>query len=800
MIASDTPHARDLVLLGGGHSHALALRMLGMRPIPGVRVTLVSDAPYAPYSGMLPGHVAGFYSWEEMHIDLRRLCAFAGAAFVEGGAEGLDLARRTVAVAGRPPLRADVVSINVGSAPSLGGVPGAKEWAVPAKPVPRLLAGWEQVQAAASTGQAPRIVLVGGGAGGVELAVTMHHRLAGSAGLTLVHQGDRLLPGHNERVRRIFERLLPERGIAVRTGTAVVEVGPDGVRTAAGELLPADFVFWVTHAAAPAWIAGSGLATTAEGFVRVAPTLQAVGHPWLFAVGDVATLESAPRPKSGVFAVRMAAPLVANLRAWFAGRPLRPYRPQRHVLGLIGTGDGQAVASRRWLAGRSAGFWRLKDRIDRRFMARFEDLPTPPEPPGPVTPPPGTHAAEHEIASAALAHLRHAAQMRCLGCAAKVGGGTLSRVLDRLREEHGGTLFGSARQEAADGGVLVGMDAPDDAAVFTVPPGLALVQTVDYMPALISDPYLFGRIATLHGFSDLFAMGAAPHSALAAALVPFAAEAVTEETLFQLLSGVLRELSALGATLLGGHTAEGAVLGLALTANGLVDPARILLKGGLQAGQVLVLTKPLGTGVLFAAHMRLAAKAAWIESALASMLLSNQAAAAILRDHGATGCTDVTGFGLAGHLLEMLRAAPIGLAVRLRLADLPALPGAVECLASGLASSLHAANVRASAALLADRRPAAAAPDERLPLLFDPQTSGGLLAGVPAERATACLITLWSAGYTGATVIGQVILPEGGGGVLPAGPVKPTGSAAHTKEASREQPGERRGGTRLTLE
>jgi selenide, water dikinase len=749
---SNTPKARDLVLLGGGHSHALALRMLGMRPIPGVRVTLVSDASYAPYSGMLPGHVAGFYSWEEMHIDLRRLCAFAGATFVEGCVEGLDLARQMVEVAGRPPLRADVVSLNVGSTPSLGGVPGTEEWAIPAKPVPRLLAGWRRVQAAAQAGRAPRLVLVGGGAGGVELAVTMHHQLGGRASLTLVHQGDRLLPGHNRRVRRIFERLLPERGIAVRTGTQVAEVGLDGVRTADGELLPADFVFWVTHAAAPAWIAASGLATTAEGFVRVAPTLQAVDHPWIFAVGDVATLESAPRPKSGVFAVRMAAPLVENLRAWFAGRPLRPYRPQRHVLGLIGTGDGRAVASRRWLAGRSALFWRLKDRIDRRFMAKFEDLPRPPEETAPATPKPGIPAAE--IESAALARLQHAARMRCLGCAAKVGGTTLSRVLARLGEEH---EHGTGRQ---DGAALIGLDAPDDAAVFAVAAGLALVQTVDYMPALVSDPYLFGRIATLHGFSDLFAMGAAPHSALAAALVPFAAESVTEETLFQLLSGVLRELGAMGATLLGGHTAEGAVLGLALTANGLVDPARILRKGGLETGQALVLTKPLGTGVLFAAQMRLEAKAAWIETALDSMLLSNGPAAAILRDHGATGCTDITGFGLAGHLLEMLRAAD--LAARLRLAEVPALPGALDCLGRGLASSLHAANRRAADPLLTDLRLAPSA-DERLPLLFDPQTSGGLLAGLPAERAAACLAALGEAGYPGAALVGQVTLPEGRG-------------------------------------
>jgi len=371
---TETPGAQDLLLIGGGHSHALALRMLAMKPLSGVRVTLVSDVSSAPYSGMLPGHVAGFYTWEEMHIDLRRLCAFASATFVPGQVDGMEAATRTVHVAGRPPMRADVISLNIGSHPALSGVPGAARWAIPAKPVPELLAGWERVKAAAA-GRPCHVVLVGGGAGGVELALTMNHVLGGRASITLLHKGERLLPGHNERVRSLFTRLLPERGVTVRTGTEAAEVTAEGVRTATDDFIEADFVFWVTQAAAPAWIAASGLATTEEGFIRVSPTLQALGHPAIFAVGDVATIEGEPRPKSGVFAVRMAKPLVANLRALLSGRPLKAYHPQRQFLSLIGTGDGQAVASRRWLAGRSALFWTLKDSIDRRFMRKFADLP-----------------------------------------------------------------------------------------------------------------------------------------------------------------------------------------------------------------------------------------------------------------------------------------------------------------------------------------------------------------------------------------------------------------------------------------
>jgi selenide,water dikinase len=278
--------------------------------------------------------------------------------------------------------------------------------------------------------------------------------------------------------------------------------------------------------------------------------------------------------------------------------------------------------------------------------------------------------------------------------------------------------------------------------------GRPLVQSVDYLPALVGDPFVFGRIAALHGFSDLFAMGADPHSALAAAVVPFGTTAATEELLFQMLAGVATELRPMGALLLGGHSAEGAAPALALTCNGLADPDLLLRKDGLLPGQSLILTKPLGIGTLFAAEMRLAAQGRWIDAAVASMLASNRTAAAAFLEHGATGCTDITGFGLLGHLVEMLHAS--GLGARLDLDSLPILDGAADCSRRGFASSLAPANSRSLAAAVNART---FAHHPHLPLLLDPQTSGGLLAGVPADRTNACLDALARAGIHAATVI-----------------------------------------------
>jgi selenide,water dikinase len=208
----------------------------------------------------------------------------------------------------------------------------------------------------------------------VELVLAMQSRLRNNTGFTVIHAGPHLLPEYHPRVRGIVGRVLAVRKVSVSTNRQVVEVMPDGVRLDNGETLAADFVFWATQAAPPVWLAESGLDTTIEGFVRVAPTLQTISHRWIFAAGDVVAIENRRLPKSGAFAVRMAKPLERNLRAYFADRPLTVYKPQRHSLSLIGTADGRAIASYGPLAGHSKLFWRWKDWIDRRFMGQFAKL------------------------------------------------------------------------------------------------------------------------------------------------------------------------------------------------------------------------------------------------------------------------------------------------------------------------------------------------------------------------------------------------------------------------------------------
>lgn len=740
------PAVKDLVLVGGGHAHVAVIKSFGMKPMPGARVTLISRDVATPYSGMIPGFIAGHYSFDEAHIDLRRLCQWAGVALYQGAVAALDVSSRQVHIEERPPVAFDVLSINCGSTPLMQNVPGAREHALPIKPISNFLRGLEKIlERASAPGHEPvRIAIVGGGAGGVELTLATQHRLRKLLAnrpevlrrveFHLVTDTDEILPTHNARVRAKFDRILRERGVQLHLRQRVVEVRPgnllcdDGARVAFGGLL------WTTNAAAPSWLREAGLKTDANGFLVVNEFLQSSSHPFVFGAGDAVALANHPRPKSGVFAVRQGKPLGENLRRALTGQSLRRFTPQRNFLSLISTGDAYAVASRARWAFEGAWVWRLKDWIDRRWMRRYQELPAMPG---------GLPIALAEgIADAKALEKLSAATMRCGGCGAKVGSTVLARVLRRL------TL-------TQRGDVLVGLNAPDDAAVMLVPEGQASVQTVDFFRAFIDDPYLFGRIAANHCLSDLFAMGAAPQSALAIAVVPFALESKVEEQLFQMLSGAVEVLNAHGTQLAGGHSAEGAELALGLVVNGCLPPERLLRKGGLRPGDKLILTKPLGTGLLFAANMRGKAQGRWIDAALESMLQSNHGAAQCFLRQRATACTDVTGFGLAGHLVEMLQQSASA-AIELTMDRIPVCAGVRETIRAGIFSSLQPQNLRARR-MIANAEEAAKF--ELYPVLFDPQTAGGLLASVPKENAAACLAELRRLGYAAAEIIGDVCAP-----------------------------------------
>ncbi len=745
MQTTQAPVVKDLVLVGGGHAHVTVLKRFAMNPLPGLRITLVTRDIHTPYSGMLPGYIAGFYNYDDCHIDLGKLARFANARLYHASVNQLDVENKLIHVEGRPPIRYDLLSINTGSRPDSANIPGVDQFAISAKPIDRFLDQWNAlIERVQDSTQAMRIVVVGGGAGGIELALSTQLRLQNTlkqAGknpellhYTLLSASDTIMHQHNEGVIRRFVRILKQRNITLHCSRQVSAVKADEVITSDGSSYAADVVIWATSASTADWPGQAGLAVDAKGFIRVHETLQSTSHLDIFAAGDVASLPN-PRPKSGVFAVRQGPVLADNLRAAATLKPLRAYRAQRHFLGLISTGDQYAVASRGNWSYESAWLWGVKDWIDRRFMQKFNQLPE--------------MTIDHQprlaagIADAETMKILSTQAMRCGGCGAKVGSTVLSRVMQRLPIE-----------SRAD--VLIGREKPDDCAMFTVPASMAMVQSVDYFRAFINDSFTFGAIAANHALGDLYAMGAEPQSALAIATVPFASEKIVEENLFDLLSGAISMLQPGGAVLAGGHSSEGIELAFGLTVNGLIDPAMVMKKQGLQAGDKIILTKAIGTGTLFAAEMQAKAKGRWIDAAIQSMLVSSQAASHCLQNHSVSACTDLTGFGLIGHLFEMMTASNVD--AEIILDELPLLDGAQQCIDSGIVSSLQPQNLRLRRAIQNFEQ---YAQHPRYPLLFDPQTAGGLLAGIPTQQADNCLQQLHSLGYQDAAIIGQIVAKSG---------------------------------------
>jgi selenide,water dikinase len=733
------PVVKDVVLVGAGHSHVTVLRMFGMKPIPGVRFTLISREVHTPYSGMLPGLIAGHYRPDDAHIDTGPLARFAGARLYQDEVIGLDLVERRVICRGRPPVPYDLLSFNIGSTPNTADVPGASEHAIPVKPIDGFLNRFEALleRVLARKGRT-RVALVGAGAGGVELLLSVERRLrqeiaqagldGGQLSFVLVSDVPEILPSFPAAVRSRFQAIFAARGIAVVTGAPVTGVEAGRLLLAGHAPVEADEILWTTQASPARWLAQADLSLDANGFLKVDENLRVAGHADVFAAGD--TISFAPRelPKSGVYAVRAGPVLADNIRRVLTGRPLQPFRPQRRALYLVSTGGRHALGTRNGLVVEGAWVWRWKDRIDRRFMRKFNELPEMAVRPAPL-PPLADRQALADISAIA---------MRCGGCGAKVGATVLSRALGGI-------------EPAARSDVVVGLDAPDDAALVDVGGERLSLQTVDYFRAIVDDPYLLGKIAANHSLGDVYAMGGEPQTALAIATVPYGLEAKVEADLSAMMAGANEVLRDAGCALVGGHTSEGAELALGFAINGLVPATAALRKGGLEPGDALILTKPLGTGTLLAADMRRKAKARWVMAAIAHMIQSNRKAAEVLRRHDVHAATDVTGFGLLGHLVEMVRASNVD--VTISLARVPLLDGAMETVALGIFSSLQPQNVRLRRAI---RELETVAEHPLYPLLFDPQTAGGLLAAVPLDQAEACVDALRTAGYAAAAVVGLV--------------------------------------------
>lgn len=701
-----------------------------MLPIPNAELICISNFPHATYSGMLPGVLAGQYPVEAMEIDLVRLATSAGARIILDQVVGVDIENQQVLFQHRPALDFDVLSIGIGSRPDMEGVQVRSDTLLAIKPMQTFLKRLREAVDKLRGQSQLDVAIVGGGVGSIEIALCLAARLKrepkflnneSTLRIRLVTASDRPGNGLREATIRRVEKALEQAEIEVVAGSRVSVVESDHLVLENGKSVPANLVLWATGATAPELLKKIPLEHDQRGFLLTRDTLQTTQHDRIFAVGDSGTLVNHRLPKAGVYAVRQGPVLWDNIQRMLTRHQLIEYHPQRDFLKLINLGDGRAIAEYRGFSSTSSFWWKLKNRIDVKFMRMYQDYE-------PMMHMPVPDLDEHA--------------MRCLGCGGKVGGEILSSVLREL-------------QVPTHPDVITGLDQPDDAAVIRVPDGQVTV-TTDFFAAPLDDPYLVGRIATLNSVSDCYVMGARPTTALAIVELPVGHPRGQLRVMRELMAGATEELARASAGLVGGHTIEGPRLTVGFTVLGqqVVPP---LTKDRLQPGDRLVLSKPLGTGALLAAWMQCKLDGNHVPDLVDCMLQSNAVALELVQRFEVTSMTDVTGFGLAGHLIEMLTAS--GKGAQLSLDSIPCLPGFDEVVKQGIESTLAPDN-----RTLAHRIEWEGVDFEspRSAKLFDPQTSGGLLVAVPASAVDDVVRFLRDSGFPFAGEIGFVTSGEQG--------------------------------------
>ena len=735
--------AIDLVLIGGGHAQIAVLKAFGMRPLEGVRLTLVTDVLMAPYSGMLPGYVEGHHSLEDMHINLLKLARFAGARLIKRAVSDIDFDKQNIVLDGGLNLHYDVLSLNNGAVPAPESIKGTALNGITVKPISHFLE--KMPDASALRGD---FGVIGGGAAGCELAISLYHHYqlgAKNIALHLFSRSERVLPTAPKKASMRMQSALARHNITIHHRANVEELTSDTVILEAGNKIPAAHIFVVTAARPASWISNLKLSHCEDGYISVRPTLQTVEYDNVFAAGDVASMVGEPREKAGVFAVRAGPYLAFNLRSYIEQTPLKSFSPQTRYLALIGLGGKDALALRGNFVAQGAFWWHLKNWIDRRFMQKFNNLPEM------VTPPTSMPAYAKKLTDKPVQDV-----FECAGCGAKAGANILRDALEEAcnlaREKGVDERFLPPAGIASDYSHL---PLPDDSSKST-----QLSQSVDFISQHISDSYLFGRIAVLHALSDVFVAGDKPFAAQALVTLQRTRPEMQKSDLAMMLSGALEELAAHRTKLIGGHTTIGseAMLGFAVTGLSKADKPSPALPKTEQV--MLVLTKPIGIGIVLAAEMRGICAPDSYDAALAAMLASNARAADIIISTAPSALmTDVTGFGLARHGLNLAQRAE-ATGMELWLDSLPLLIGAKELAASGTRSSLFSHNrqdiaVQGGAMLGTEYTPL-------IELLFDPQTSGGILAALPRSKAHEICGKLREAGYIQAEIIGRLSQTQSG--------------------------------------
>ncbi len=361
----------NIVLVGGGHAHMEALRLMAKEPLYGARVILVSDVTHATFAGMLPEVITGKVKLEDAVIDLRKICRDAGAEFVQGNVCGLNLAERFISLDRGTTISFRLLSLNIGSRPAFSDDPSVVEHAWPLKPIEIFLNRLEAFIAAHREGETKTVVVVGGGKNAFELVCSLRERLLSDVILHIVQPNERFLEDHMPATGEIAQRVLESKKIVIHLDEYVTEVNKDSIICESGLELPTDVIIWAARAEPAArWPAAAGLATDSCGFMQIRDSLQSVSHTFVFGAGEITSCGGCYYPRTARISILQGPLLYRNLKRWIEGRKLETFECSSLSRDFIFTGTAGAIVQTRKFAIDSPIAGMIRSWQNRRFMAR----------------------------------------------------------------------------------------------------------------------------------------------------------------------------------------------------------------------------------------------------------------------------------------------------------------------------------------------------------------------------------------------------------------------------------------------
>jgi len=698
----EIPITNDLVLIGGGHSHLSVLMKLSKRPINGNRITLITNEIDTPYSGMIPGYIEGIYSWRDSHIDLYRLCLKLNVRFIHAEVERVSAYEKEIYFKDRPKIKFDVLSINTGIQSNNREIKGAAKYCLPVKPISKLTNNFLN-----KITNFKSIAFIGGGAGSVELALAIKKRFLNinqDIKITIITGKRGLLSTFPQKTKLTSLKTLEKFKIDIIEYKRVLEVKPKQIILSDKSMLKIDKAILSTNSMTPKWLAKSDILLTKDNYILVNKSFQ-TNYKYVFASGDVIDFNNQNLKKAGVFAVRSGKPLAINIKQFILGKKLVEYKFNKNYLALIGTSKRSAIATKYNLTFNSRFFFYLKKYIDQNFIKKFSDFK--------IRKKFTLEALKTDVLNIFVKHKEKITDkndiMQCKGCAAKVPLNALKQALPKD--------IVSTSEDAV-----------------SVPGQPELYQTVDMISSIITDPFLLGKIAANHSISDMVSVNSKITSAMMILQLPLSKTEINSRDLEQVLLGANEIFKTIDCPLIGGHTMIGKdkdpIIGFSILGQKQKKIKIMKNRRKIKTKDLLILTEKIGSGLIFAGINNYLIDSYFQTDVIKQMIKGNLNFGKISNHLNILSMTDITGFGLANHLLNLIKRDNSKTGLTIYPNKIPLFEGVNECLNKDIKSSLFKSNYDIAQKDIIYKRDKSKLDN----ILYDPQTVGGIAFIIPQEE------------------------------------------------------------------